>query len=135
MNNIFLNNFFQHWNEIDWIFFYNENSFVQEEKINEIIAEGGTVVKMEVDYSSTCDEKLPQAESLAAAGKLTEAMDILTGLEKQCRTGSDTHSNGRVLVLTVRLCMQVFTVLSLFHKNKTIEWPRQYYSTESHISF
>merc|ERR1719431_2515532 len=33
-------------------------------------------------------------------------MDILTGLEKQCRTGSDTHSNGRVLVLTVRLCMQ-----------------------------
>jgi len=78
----------------------------KEEKINEIIAEGGTVVKMEVDYSSTCDEKLPQAESLAAAGKLTEAMDILTGLEKQCRTGSDTHSNGRVLVLTVRLCMQ-----------------------------
>ena len=62
---------------------------------------------MEVDYSSTCDEKLPQAESLAKAGKLNDALDMLMSLEKQCRTGADTHSNGRVLVLAVRLCAEV----------------------------
>jgi len=76
----------------------------KEEKINEIIADGGTLVKMEVDYSSTCDEKLPVAESLAGAGKLTEAIDMLMYLEKQTRTGADTHSTGRVLVLIVKLC-------------------------------
>jgi len=76
----------------------------KEEKINEIIADGGTLVKMEVDYSSTCDEKLPVAESLAEAGKLTEAIDMLMYLEKQTRTGADTHSTGRVLVLIVKLC-------------------------------
>jgi len=76
----------------------------KEEKINEIIADGGTMVKMEVDYSSTCDEKLPVAESLAESGKLTEAIDMLMYLEKQTRTGADTHSTGRVLVLIVKLC-------------------------------
>ena len=42
------------------------NDKTNEEKINEIIAEGGSVIKMEVDYSSTCDEKIPQAQELAA---------------------------------------------------------------------
>eukprot|EP00088_Acartia_fossae_P060399 TRINITY_DN7231_c0_g1_i1.p1 TRINITY_DN7231_c0_g1~~TRINITY_DN7231_c0_g1_i1.p1 ORF type:complete len:486 (-),score=172.02 TRINITY_DN7231_c0_g1_i1:118-1575(-) len=76
----------------------------KEEKINEIIADGGTTVKMEVDYSATCDEKLPVAESLAEAGKLNEAIEMLMSLEKQTRTGADTHSSGRVLVLIVKLC-------------------------------
>jgi len=76
----------------------------REEKINEIIAEGGTIVKMEVDYSATCDEKLPVAESLAESGKLSEALDMLLSLEKQTRTGADTHSSGRVMVLIVKLC-------------------------------
>jgi len=76
----------------------------KEEKINEIIADGGTLVKMEVDYSSTCDEKLPVAESLAESGKLSEAIEMLMSLEKQTRTGADTHSTGRVLVLIVKLC-------------------------------
>ena len=74
-----------------------------EDKINEIMSEGATAVKMEVDYSKTCDEKLPVAESLAAAGKLEEAMEMLTGLEKQTRTGCDTHSTSRVLVTIVTL--------------------------------
>jgi len=78
----------------------------KEERINEIIAEGGTVVKMEIDYSSSCDEKLPQAEALAKSGKLDDALEMLMPLEKQCRTGADTHSNGRVLVLVVRLCSE-----------------------------
>lgn len=77
----------------------------KEEKINEIIAEGGgNLVKMEVDYSSTCDEKIPAAQELAKAGKLTEALDMLLSLEKQTRTGADTHSTGRVLVTIVQLC-------------------------------
>jgi len=76
----------------------------KEEKINEIIAEGGSIVKMEVDHSATCDVKLPEAESLAEAGKLQDALEILLGLEKQTRTGADTHSSGRVLVLIVKLC-------------------------------
>jgi len=76
----------------------------KEDKINEIMADGATTVKMEVDYSSTCDEKLPVAKSLAEAGKLEEALEILSGLEKQTRTGCDTHSTGRVLVTIVQLC-------------------------------
>ena len=49
---------------------WNVNLFIfQEEKINEIIADGGTVIKMEVDYSETCDEKIPKAEELASKVK------------------------------------------------------------------
>jgi len=75
----------------------------KEDKINEIMADGATAVKMEVDYSETCDKKLPEAESLASAGKLDEAMEMLTSLEKQTRTGCDTHSTSRVLVTIVQL--------------------------------
>lgn len=77
-----------------------------DEKINEIMGDGATVVKMEVDYSATCDEKIPEAQTLAAQGKLTEAMDMLMSLEKQTRSGADTHSTARVLVTIVQLCFQ-----------------------------
>jgi len=77
-----------------------------DEKISEIMGEGATVVKMEVDHSATCDEKIPEAQTLAAQGKLTEAMDLLMGLEKQTRSGADTHSTARVLVTIVQLCFQ-----------------------------
>ena len=40
---------------------------------------------VQVDYSATCDEKLPIAESLADSGKLNEALDMLLALEKQTR--------------------------------------------------
>jgi len=76
----------------------------REEKISEIMADGGTAVKMEVDYSETCDKKLPEAEQLAASGRLGEALELLAGLEKQTRSGADTHSTGRVLVTIVQLC-------------------------------
>jgi len=75
----------------------------KEDKINEIMADGATAVKMEVDYSETCDKKIPEAQTLAASGKLDEAMEMLTSLEKQTRTGCDTHSTGRVLVTIVQL--------------------------------
>ena len=54
--------------------------------------------------SETCDKKLPEAQTLAAEGKLDAAMEILLGLEKQTRSGCDTHSTGRVLVTIVQLC-------------------------------
>ncbi|EEC03388.1 26S proteasome regulatory complex, subunit RPN5/PSMD12, putative [Ixodes scapularis] len=39
-------------------------------------------------------------------GKLKEALDTLLSLEKQTRTGGDTHSTSRVLVTIVRLCFE-----------------------------
>ena len=107
----------------------------REDKINEIMADGATAVKMEVDYrcvlggrlwwlrdefltlsncSETCDKKLPEAQTLAAEGKLEAAMEILLGLEKQTRSGCDTHSTGRVLVTIVQLCFNAgdFTQLN-----------------------
>jgi len=83
-----------------------DDNKTREEKINEIMADGATTVKMEVDYSETCDKKIPEAQTLAAKGKLDEALELLTGLEKQTRSGADTHSTGRVLVTIVQLCFE-----------------------------
>jgi len=72
----------------------------------DIFTEGGKLLKMEVDYSAAVDEKLPVCEKLAKDGKLQEALDILLSLEKQARTGSDTHSTGRILVAIANLCFE-----------------------------
>ena len=53
-----------------------------------VVVDGGRLVKMEVDYSTTCDEKIPVAQSLAEAGKVVEAVETLMALEKQTRTVS-----------------------------------------------
>lgn len=66
----------------------------------------GKLVKMEVDYSSTCDEKIPECQKLARAGKLHDALDNLLSLEKQTRTGADMISTGRVLVAIVQICFE-----------------------------
>ncbi|ESP03883.1 hypothetical protein LOTGIDRAFT_212047 [Lottia gigantea] len=66
----------------------------------------GKLQKMDVDYSSTVDEKLPKCEKLAKQGKLSEALDTLLSLEKQARTASDTHSTGRILVAAIKLCFE-----------------------------
>jgi len=63
-----------------------------------------TLVKMEVDYSAEVDKAIPEMQSLAAAGKLTEALDQLYVLEKQTRTAADAVSTGRILVCVVELC-------------------------------
>ena len=77
-------------------------------KFNEIIVEGsGQIVKMEVDCSAVVDEKLPVAQKLAKENKLAEALDVLLGLEKQARTGSDMHSSCKILVTIVQLCYEV----------------------------
>lgn len=46
----------------------------------------GRIVKMEVDYTSACDEKIPMCQELAKKdGKFHEAIEILLQLEKQAR--------------------------------------------------
>lgn len=67
-------------------------------------ASDGNVHKMEVDYSSTVDARVPECETLAKEGRLEEAIDILLSLEKQTRAGADALSTGRILVAIVRMC-------------------------------
>lgn len=62
------------------------------DNLEPLTTDGGRIVKMEVDYSATCDEKIAVAESLAAGGKLQEALDTLLMLEKQTRTVSYFHA-------------------------------------------
>ncbi|KAK3872169.1 hypothetical protein Pcinc_022737 [Petrolisthes cinctipes] len=72
--------------------------------LGNIITEGGRLVKMEVDYSTTCDEKIPEAQKMAKDGRVQEAVESLMVLEKQTRTGADAHSTSRVLVAVVEIC-------------------------------
>lgn len=44
------------------------------------------ILKMEVDYSSNCDVKIPECKKLASEGKLHDALDQLLALEKLART-------------------------------------------------
>merc|ERR1712223_1897492 len=76
-----------------------------EAKINDIMMEGGKVIKMEVDYSETVAKKVPEAKELAKKN-LNEALEMLTGLEKQTRTGADMHSTAKVLVCIVQICYE-----------------------------
>ncbi|KAG7223691.1 hypothetical protein INR49_015416 [Caranx melampygus] len=64
----------------------------------------GRIVKMEIDYSSTVDERLPECEKMAKEGKLQEAIESLLSLEKQTRTASDMVSTSRILVAVVQMC-------------------------------
>lgn len=68
--------------------------------------DGGQSVKMEVDYSGSCDEKVPQAHALAKQDKFHEAIDLLMGLEKQTRLGADMISCSRVLVAICQICFE-----------------------------
>jgi 26S proteasome regulatory subunit N5 len=54
--------------------------------------ETGRIVKMEVDYSATCDEKIPECKRMAQEGKMHDALDTLLALEKQTRTVSLSQS-------------------------------------------
>lgn len=83
-----------------------------EAKINDIMMEGGKVIKMEVDYSETVAKKIPEAQELAKKN-LNEALEMLLGLEKQTRTGADMHSTAKVLVCIVQLCYEAQNWTSL----------------------
>ncbi|CAD6241392.1 GSCOCG00002718001-RA-CDS [Cotesia congregata] len=68
--------------------------------------DSGRIVKMEVDYSSNCDVKIPECKKLAQEGKLHDALDQLLILEKLTRTGADMISTSRVLVAIVEICFE-----------------------------
>mmetsp|Transcript_20848 Transcript_20848/g.30908 ORF Transcript_20848/g.30908 Transcript_20848/m.30908 type:complete len:458 (+) Transcript_20848:15-1388(+) len=56
------------------------------------------------DYSEEVKAKLPESTRLAEAGQLSEALEMLLGLERLCRTGND-HANLKEVVLhSLRLC-------------------------------
>ncbi|KAJ3295369.1 26S proteasome non-ATPase regulatory subunit 12 [Borealophlyctis nickersoniae] len=65
-----------------------------------------TSLKPEKDFSAVVDVALPEAESLAKSGRLTEAIEHLLGSEKQTRVGADLASNTRILVAIVNLCAE-----------------------------
>lgn len=53
--------------------------------------DGGQTVKMDLNYSAMCDEKIAEAESLRASGKLQEALDMLLVVENETRNVSDLN--------------------------------------------
>lgn len=71
-----------------------------------IATDTGRIVKMEVDYSSTCDQKIPECIKIAKNGDLRGALDCLLTLEKQTRTGADAPSTARVLVAVAQICKE-----------------------------
>ncbi|KAH9948172.1 PCI-domain-containing protein [Amylocystis lapponica] len=62
------------------------------------------VKKQEKDYTKEVDELLPEAKTLAQAGKLQDALDKLLALEKQARNASDAASTTRLAKEVVELC-------------------------------
>ena len=59
------------------------------------------------DLTAETDQKIPQAEELAkTAGGLGSAIELLMGLEKQCRVGNDLPNLKRVVLRTVQLCKE-----------------------------
>lgn len=64
----------------------------------------GNIVKMEVDYSETCDKKIPECEEMAKNGKLSESLEMLLSLEKQTRSAADMFSTSRILVAVMKIC-------------------------------
>ncbi|XP_057342141.1 26S proteasome non-ATPase regulatory subunit 12 [Microplitis mediator] len=71
-----------------------------------VTTDTGRLVKMEVDYTSNCDVKIPECKKLAQEGKLHDALDQLLVLEKLTRTGADMISTSRVLVAIVEICFE-----------------------------
>lgn len=69
--------------------------------------DGGRIIKMEVDCSNACDEKIP-ALKLAAkdSAKFHQSIDALLQLEKQTRLGADMISCSRVLCAIVQVCFE-----------------------------
>ena len=64
----------------------------------------GKLIKMEVDYSDTVATQLPKAEEMARSGRLSEAIEELLVVEKQCRQGGDAISSGKLLCGIIKMC-------------------------------
>ncbi len=60
--------------------------FQSDDSLNAITYENDRIVKMEVDYSFTCDETLPKCKEMAKnETRFNEALEMLLQLEKQAR--------------------------------------------------
>nr|CAD7429524.1 unnamed protein product [Timema monikensis] len=84
----------------------HEKKFWISKMADNMAMDTGKLVKMEVDYESTCDEKIPECIKMSKEGKTEDALDSLLALEKQTRTGADMVSTGRVLVAIVQICFE-----------------------------
>ena len=59
------------------------------------------------DLTGDADMKIPQAEELAKSpGGLGSAIELLMGLEKQCRVGNDLPNLKRVVLRAVQICKE-----------------------------
>lgn len=67
--------------------------------------ESGKIVKMEIDYSDQVNETIANCEKLLReeTKNLTQAIEMLSNLEKQTRAGADMHSTSRLLVAICQL--------------------------------
>ncbi|KAL4824158.1 hypothetical protein H8958_015658 [Nasalis larvatus] len=61
---------------------------------------------MEVDYSATVVQHLPECEKLAKEGRLQEVIETFLSLEKQTHTASDMVSTSQILVAVVKMCYE-----------------------------
>lgn len=68
--------------------------------------ESGKIVKMEIDYSDQVTETLTKCALLIkdSPSNLSQAIELLSTLEKQTRAGADMHSTSRLLVGICQLC-------------------------------
>jgi 26S proteasome regulatory subunit N5 len=86
-------------------------------------ASGGQLAE-KVDWSAEVDEKIPQAETLAQAGQLAEALALLAGVEKKCRLGNDNPSLVRVCKASLELCYKAKDVDALISSLETLSTRR-----------
>lgn len=70
--------------------------------------ESGKIVKMEIDYSDQVNETVAKCEKLLRENptNLTQAIELLSNLEKQTRAGADMHSTSRLLVAICQLSFE-----------------------------
>ncbi|ORY31371.1 hypothetical protein BCR39DRAFT_571286 [Naematelia encephala] len=62
--------------------------------------------KQEKDYTEEVQTLVPEAEAVAKDGKLQEAIDKISSLEKQTRNAADMTSTSTLLTTLVRLCYE-----------------------------
>lgn len=86
-------------------------------------ASGGQLEE-KVDLTAETDQKIPQAESLAKAGQLAEALALLSNLEKKCRVGNDNASLVRVCKASMQLCYDAKDVDSMISTLETLSTRR-----------
>lgn len=68
-------------------------------------ASGGQLEE-KIDFTKETDECVKQCANLVAAGALQEALQLLSALEKRCRTGNDNASLARVCETAVKSCKE-----------------------------